>query len=75
MPLRRSESTIFSRQGAQPRNTEPPPFEVSTREQGGFYHDGRFATLKNVVEHYNRFLTRGLDADESYDLVQYLRSL
>jgi hypothetical protein len=28
--------------------------------KGGFYHDGRFATLMDVVEHYNGFLTLGL---------------
>ena len=25
-----------------------------TRQKGGFYHDGRFATLRAVVEHYNQ---------------------
>ncbi len=24
-----------------------------THQKGGFYHDGRFATLKDVVDHYN----------------------
>ena len=26
---------------------------------GGFYHDGRFATLGAVVDHYNSFLKLG----------------
>lgn len=28
--------------------------------RGGFYHDGRFATLGDVVEHYNSFFKSGL---------------
>jgi cytochrome c peroxidase len=27
-----------------------------TRRKSGFYHDGRFATLVEVVNHYDRFL-------------------
>lgn len=46
-----------------------------THTTGGFYHDGRFATLKDVVEHYDTFLRLGLAEDEKGDLVQYLKSL
>jgi cytochrome c peroxidase len=28
--------------------------------KGGFYHDGRFATLKDVIEYYNEHLASGL---------------
>ena len=28
--------------------------------KGGFYHDGRFATLLDVVDHYNTFMKLGL---------------
>jgi hypothetical protein len=44
-------------------------------EKGGFYHDGRFATLGDVVDHYNRFFKLRLTAGEKRDLVQYLKSL
>jgi len=44
-------------------------------QKGGFYHDGRFATLKGVIEHYNSFLKLGLTNQEEDDLVQYLLSL
>lgn len=27
-----------------------------TREKGGFYHDGRFKTLDQVVQHYEKAL-------------------
>jgi hypothetical protein len=45
------------------------------RTKGGFYHDGRFPTLTNVVQHYNSHLDLDLDAEEIADLVQFLRSL
>lgn len=41
----------------------------------GFYHDGRFATLLDVVNHYNNFKTLGLSYAEKNDLVEYLKSL
>jgi hypothetical protein len=43
--------------------------------KGGFYHDGRFATLQDVVEHYNGFLHLGLSGTERAALVEYLKSL
>ena len=46
-----------------------------THQKGGFYHDGRFATLADVVNHYNTFLGLGLSPQERSDLVQYLLSL
>ena len=46
-----------------------------THQQGGFYHDGRFSTLAEVVEHYNAVLGLGLTEPEKFDLVDYLKSL
>src|SRR5437867_9401078 len=46
-----------------------------THQKGGFYHDGRFATLRDVVDHYNRFFNLGLTEQEKANLVQYLLSL
>jgi hypothetical protein len=46
-----------------------------THQKGGFYHDGRFATLDAVVDHYNGFFGLGLMPEEKADLVQYLMSL
>lgn len=42
---------------------------------GGFYHDGRFATLPDVVTHYNTTLSLGLTAAQQADLVEYLKSI
>jgi len=46
-----------------------------THQKGGFYHDGRFATLRDVVDHYDRFFNLGLTEAEKGDLVNYLLSL
>jgi hypothetical protein len=43
--------------------------------KGGFYHDGRFATYMDVVNHYNGHFKLGLSDGEKSDLVEYLKSL
>ena len=43
--------------------------------KGGFYHDGRFATLLDVVNHYDSFKSLALSEQEKHDLVEYLKSL
>src|SRR5688500_2529492 len=46
-----------------------------THTTGGFYHDGRFATLLDVVNHYDTHFGLGLSDAEKSDLVEYLKSL
>lgn len=46
-----------------------------THTKGGFYHDGRFATLLDVVNHYNDFKRLNLRDQEKRDLVEFLKSL
>ncbi len=46
-----------------------------THMKGGFYHDGRFATLMDVVNHYNNFKKLNLTESEKNDLVEYLKSI
>ena len=46
-----------------------------TRTKGGFFHDGRFETLSDVINHYNDHLSLNLTASEKQDLEQYLKSL
>ena len=43
--------------------------------KGGFYHDGRFATLGEVVKHYDGCMSLGLGEAQVHDLVEYLKSL
>jgi hypothetical protein len=45
------------------------------RAKGGFYHDGRFATLPDVVNHYDTVQMLGLTAAQKSDLVEFLKSL
>jgi len=46
-----------------------------THTTGGFYHDGRFATLQEVIAHYNEHFDLGLSSSQAQDLEQYLLSL
>jgi hypothetical protein len=43
--------------------------------RGGYYHDGRFATLADVIAHYNAAYALGLAAGEASDLAEFLKSL
>jgi len=46
-----------------------------TRRHRGYYHDGRFATLDDVVNHYDQHFVLGLTRQDKADLIEYLRSL
>ena len=46
-----------------------------THQKGGFYHDGRFAALKDVLAHYDRHFKLGLSDREKAELIEYLKSL
>jgi hypothetical protein len=45
------------------------------QNKGRFYHDGRFATLLDVVNSYNDRFSLGLSDEDKHDLVEYLKSL
>lgn len=46
-----------------------------THRKGGFYHDGRFATLEDVVAHYDGHFGLGLTPEATADLVEFLKSI
>jgi hypothetical protein len=46
-----------------------------SHQKGGFYHDGRFATLADVVQHYDAAFGLHLTPSQVSDLVEYLKSL
>ena len=45
------------------------------RSKGGSYHDGRFATLADVVDHYDGHFDLRLNEQQRVDLVEYLKSI
>jgi hypothetical protein len=72
----------FQAQRSPTRQYRTTPLRgVSTHGKGGYYHDGRFATLREVVDHYDSFLgggdppSLGLTDAQKNDLVEYLKSL
>src|SRR5688572_30722133 len=53
----------------------PPPLRgVFTRQKGGFFHDGRFATVNDVVAHFNAHFDLQLTAPEQSDLAEFVKS-
>ncbi|MCC6455597.1 MAG: c-type cytochrome [Caldilineaceae bacterium] len=57
------------------RYRTPPLKGLWTHTDGGFYHDGRFGTLDEVIQHYNGLLDLELNDQEINDLIQFLLSL
>jgi hypothetical protein len=50
-------------------------WDMQKMHKGGFYHDGRFASLMDVVDHYNAFFDLGLSPSQKADLIEYLKSI
>lgn len=50
-------------------------FDTEKIHKGGFYHDGRFATLEDVVEHYDNHFQLELSEQDKTDLIEYLKSI
>jgi len=48
---------------------------MMAKQKGGFYHDGRFATLVDVMDHYDRHFNLRLSAEEKRDLAAFAGSL
>ena len=46
-----------------------------THHKGGFYHDGRFTTLLEVINHYDTFFGLALTDGEKQDLQTFVNSL
>ncbi len=46
-----------------------------THQKGGFFHDGRFATLPDVVNHYDQQFKLQLTPQNKTDLVEYLKGI
>lgn len=48
---------------------------LSPIKQAGFFHDGRFRTLMDVMNHYDQLFNLALTDGEKRDLVEYMKSL
>ena len=60
-----------ARRSPDDRYRTAPLKGLFTRAKGGFYHDGRFPTLRAVVDHYNQVFGLNLTDSEKSDLVEY----
>jgi mono/diheme cytochrome c family protein len=50
-------------------------FDTQKIHKGGFYHDGRFATLEEVIAHYEKTFKLRLSDKDKADLIEYLKSI
>lgn len=66
---------FHANRGPDRRYRTSPLKGLWTHTKGGFYHDGRFATLLDVVNHYDQLFSLGLTDQQKSDLVEYLKSL
>jgi hypothetical protein len=64
-----------SRSPGEEKYRTAPLHGLFAHSKGGFYHDGRFATLNAVVDHYNKVKNLNLNDDEKRALVEFLKSL
>jgi mono/diheme cytochrome c family protein len=46
-----------------------------SHKKGGFYHDGRFQSLEEVITHYDQHSKLGLTTQEKKELAEFLKSL
>ena len=46
-----------------------------SRQSRGFYHDVRFQTLEEVIQHYDQHFNLGLSAQERKELAEFVKSL
>lgn len=61
--------------GPDKRYRTAPLKGLWTQTKRGFYHDGRFPTVDDVVWHYDKLLGLGLSDQQMEDLEEYLKSL
>jgi hypothetical protein len=50
-------------------------WETNKIHKGGYYHDGRFATLRDVVNHYDNHFGTRLSEQEKIELIEFLKSI
>jgi hypothetical protein len=68
-------ATRFRLQGSHALQQATASSPLWTHQKGGFYHDGRFAMLIDVVDHYDKHFDLGLSNAQKNDLVEYVKGL
>jgi hypothetical protein len=71
----RSPDHSYKTQGLAALFIREQGLHMNSANKGRFFHDGRFATLLDVVDHYNIQFNLQLTQGEKLDLVEYLKSL
>jgi len=61
--------------GPDRRYRTTPLAGLWTHAKGGYYHDGRFATLPDLIRHYDRTFGLMLGDGEVADIAEFLKSL
>jgi cytochrome c2 len=74
-PAESGIDAFHAKRGPTGKYRTTPLVGLFTKQKGGFYHDGRFATLADVVDHYDRHLKLQLEKDQKTELAAYLLSL
>jgi hypothetical protein len=64
-----------SKRSPDKRYRTAPLKGLFSHSKGGFFHDGRFATLRDVVDHYDQAFKLSLSENEKNDLVAFLKTL
>ena len=64
-----------AQRGPEGRYRTTPLKGLWSHSTGGYYHDGRFGSLLDVVDHYDNAQNLGLNEAQKTDLVEYLKSL
>ena len=57
------------------QNRTAPLAGLWSHQKPGFYHDGRFATLLDVVNHYDTQFNLNLSDADKKDLIEYLKGI
>lgn len=71
----RSPNRAYKTQGLTGLFIRENGLHMHPANKGRFYHDGRFATLLDVVNHYDIHFGLQLSDSEKLDLVEFLKSL
>jgi cytochrome c peroxidase len=75
MPQEMCVDAFQANRSPDQRYRTAPLAGLFAHQTGGYYHDGRLATLDSVVDHYNQCKSLGLTNEEKKDLIQYLLSI